>query len=31
MRGRVPFDPLEFVEFELPDKYKVSMKVEGVD
>ena len=31
MRGRVPFDPLEFVDFELPDKYKVSMKVEGVD
>ena len=31
MRGRVPFDPLEFVEFELPEKYKVSLKVEGVD
>ena len=31
LRGQVPFDPLEFVDFELPDKYKLTMKVEGVD
>jgi hypothetical protein len=31
MRDRVPFDPMEFIAFELPEKYKVSMKVEGVD
>ena len=31
LRGQVPFDPLEFVDFELPEKYRLTMKVEGVD
>ena len=30
LRGRVPFDPLEYItDFELPDTYKLTMK--GVD
>ena len=32
LRGRVPFDPLEAItDFDLPEKYRLSLKIEGVD
>jgi arylsulfatase len=31
LRDEFPFDPLEFIEFELPEKYKITGQTEGVD
>jgi hypothetical protein len=31
LREEFPFDPLEFIEFELPEKYKLTAQTDGVD
>jgi hypothetical protein len=31
LREEFPFDPLEFIQFSLPDALKVTQKVDGVD
>jgi len=31
LRAEFPFDPLEFIEFSLPDKLKVTSRVDAVD